>query len=138
MSIAAILDAAWQVASADPGWVTTSTKLLGWWDVRPEKRPALFQAMGDPLVEPMGDARKLTLPIAYYVYVHHTDPAGPAAQLAERIDVLLAAFAPPPGFDRLTLGGLVHTCEIAGTIETDEGTLGQDAVARVPVRIVVG
>ena len=46
--------------------------------------------------------------------------------------------APPPGFDRLTLGGLVHTCEIAGTIETDEGTLGQDAVARVPVRIVVG
>lgn len=138
MSIAAILDAAWTLASADPGWVTTSTKLLHWADVPASARPALFQAMRSPLIECTQDARKVTLPLAYYVYISHTDPAGPAAQLAERIDVLLAAFTPPPGLDRQTLDGLVHTCEIAGEIETDEGTLGTDAVAIVPARIVVG
>ena len=35
-----------------------------------------------------------------------------------------------------TLGGLVFDTWINGTIETDEGYLGQQGVAKIPVRII--
>jgi hypothetical protein len=37
----------------------------------------------------------------------------------------------------LTLGGLVNYCRIEGDIETDEGLLGEQAVAIIPVSILV-
>ena len=137
--ISAILTAAFAQATTGAGWVTTSTKLLHWADVPASQRPALFQTMGNPELDTAGDgAAGLILPLNSYIYVTHTVPAGPAAQLADRIDALRTAFAPPIGSQWQTLGGLVHRATITGTIQTDEGTLGTDAVAIVPVRITVG
>jgi hypothetical protein len=56
------------------------------------------------------------------------------------LDAIAAALA-PTGADLVagaqTLGGLVKHCWISGAIETDEGALGGQAVAIVPVEILV-
>ena len=56
------------------------------------------------------------------------------------LDAVVAALA-PGGADLAvnaqTLGGLVSHCWLAGKIETDEGALGGQAVAILPVEIVL-
>jgi hypothetical protein len=138
MSTEAILAAAWAQASPAPLWVTTSRKLAHWHDVSGASRPALFQALNRIDAAPLDAVTSLTIWLDYYVYITHTDPEGPQAQLAAAIDTLRAAFTPAPGFESVTLGGLVAEASVMGTIQTDEGTLGRDAVAIVPVRLLVG
>jgi hypothetical protein len=142
LDLTAIYQAAWALASADSGWIAKSRVLQHWADVPASQRPALFQAAQSMTVEPFAnsDVAKWEIPLRYYIYISHTgDPTTPPQDLlAARIAVLVAAFAPPAGFDEQTLGGLVASCDVSGEIETDEGTLGTDAVAIVPVRIVVG
>ena len=57
------------------------------------------------------------------------------------LDAIEAALAPQAGGDLaanvVTLGGLAYQAWINGKIETDEGTLGGQSVAIVPIRIVV-
>jgi hypothetical protein len=117
--------------------VTLSRRLRHWSEVAPALQPALYlvqrqekprQDKGRPPVWELG--------LDLYLYVHAPDPAAPVAPLLNRaLDAIDAAFAPDPsGVD--TLGGTVSRCWIdqAG-IETDEGTLGDQAVAIVPLSI---
>ena len=53
------------------------------------------------------------------------------------LDAVEAALAPDPVGHVQTLGGLVSHCWIAGRIQTDEGVPGGQAVAIVPVEILV-
>ena len=77
-----------------------------------------------------------------YVYCHAPDelPA-PTTILNPLLDTIEAALAPFAGGDiaanAQTLGGLAYRAWIDGKIETDEGTLGGQAVAIVPIRITV-
>jgi hypothetical protein len=83
---------------------------------------------------------KYTLKFDFYIYAHSSDPyLAPASVLNPLIDALEAALAPFPangvwqnlGFP----AGVMHTY-INGTIETDEGVLGDLAIAIVPVEIL--
>jgi hypothetical protein len=64
--------------------------------------------------------------------------AAPATILNPLLDALEAALAPSPatGIQNLGLPAMVQHPYIAGKIETDEGVLGDQAIAIVPVEIL--
>jgi hypothetical protein len=71
--------------------------------------------------------------------VHSSDPyAAPASILNPLLDSLEQALAPSPasGIQNLGLPDMVQHAYIAGKIETDEGVLGDQAIAIVPVEIL--
>jgi hypothetical protein len=73
-----------------------------------------------------------------YLYAQAPDElTSPATVLNPLLDAVEAALAPDPVGHVQTLGGLVSHCWIAGRIQTDEGVLGGQAVAIVPVEILV-
>ena len=62
-------------------------------------------------------------------------PAGPTAYKLDGTEVTSDVnFGQATG--KQTLGGLVHDCRIAGDIETDEGRLGDQAVAIIPIEMM--
>ena len=80
-----------------------------------------------------------TLYADFYIYAHSSDPyAAPASILNPLLDALDQALAPSPttGIQDLGLPGMVQHAYIAGKIETDEGVLGDQAIAIVPVEIL--
>jgi hypothetical protein len=119
---------------AIPGIETFCRKLLHWSDVQAGEQPALFMAAGNQaiLVEGHGMPPKRTLSINLYIYNQNEDPA-----LQNNLLDAIEAALEPIGEETLSLGGLVHYCRIEGEIETDEGLLGKQAVAIVPVSILV-
>lgn len=137
MSREAIYAALFEKGKSLPGLITTSRRLKHWNDVPPSEQPALFQAQGDEL--PTGNN---SLPIIWkfnaewYLYCHSgNDPeATPATQLNDLLDAVEQALKPDvSGFQ--TLGGLVYNCRISGKVETDEGLLGPQSVAVIPIEI---
>lgn len=121
------------------GAVTVSRRLLHWSDVQPPDQPAVFVAQGDgaPAQSPSGEPTVWRLTFAIYLYVHELDPsATPATRLNLLLDALTAALAPVGYAKKQTLGGTVEHCWISGPVETDEGTLGDQAMAIVPVEVL--
>lgn len=105
--------------------------------------PALFmtekgaEAVGGP--QP-GLPVKYTLHAEFYIYAHESDPyKTPATILNNLIDALEAALAPFPSngvWQNLGFPASVIHTYINGKIETDEGVLGDLAIAIVPVDIL--
>jgi hypothetical protein len=80
---------------------------------------------------------KRTMTFDLYVYVNTGDNDYPPSQIMNSIiDAIDSALAPSGPNDTQTLGGLVSHCWIAGTIETDEGALGDQGVAIIPIEII--
>jgi len=118
-------------------FVTSSRRLRHWSDVGPAEQPALFVVQKSETAE-----RKAGLPAKWralvdvYVYAHAPDDTtAPATALNPLLDAIEAALAPQGAVQ--TLGGLAAHAWIAGRIETDEGVLGGQAVAIVPIEILV-
>jgi hypothetical protein len=121
-------------------FATVGRRLRHWSDVGPAEQPALFMVQKRETAErPPGLPAKWTLLVDLYVYAHAADePSPPASVLNPLLDALEAALGPDnAATNRQTLGGLVQHAAIAGAIETDEGVLGGQTVAIVPVEIVV-
>ena len=134
----AIFVALFNKVSAAAGLVTTSRKLAHWSDVPGIQQPALFQAQGKEMASAgFRLPTKWTLRVHLYVYVHQASVAGqvPATQLNTILDAIETALLPDAGSSEQTLGGLVSHCRIVGEVETDEGTLGDQAVAIIPIEI---
>jgi hypothetical protein len=121
---------------------TATRKLATWENVAPEDQPALFLQKGTE------DANKRRgLPTIWkfgfklYLYVHtgaQNDPdIGPSQLLNPLLDAIDAALTPDDNDTNCTLGGLVSHCAINGTIEIFPGTLGDEAVAIVPIEVLV-
>ncbi|HEV2097759.1 MAG TPA: hypothetical protein VGR45_02400 [Stellaceae bacterium] len=92
---------------------------------------AAIKALGAPIV--------WTLYADFYIYVHSSDPyAAPAMILNPLLDALERVLAPSAatGIQDLGLPSMVQHAYIAGKIETDEGVLGDQAIAIVPVEIL--
>lgn len=126
---------------AIPGLRTTSRKLRHWTDVDSSQQPALFQAQGRQIATPGDPARgvptKWTFLIDVYVYARTDGDRVPGTVMNPLLDAIEAVTKPDNPTQRVqTLGGLVERCWIEGDIETDEGTLGDQAVAIVPFRIL--
>jgi hypothetical protein len=80
-----------------------------------------------------------TLTADLYLYAHSSDPyRAPATILNPLLDSVVAALAPSPatGIQDLGSPSMVQHAYIAGKIETDEGVLGDQAVAIVPIEIL--
>ena len=116
-------------------------RLRHWSAVSPAEQPALFMAQKTELasVKTLGAPTVWTLSVDLYVYAHSSDPyLAPAMLLNPLLDALEAALAPSPvtGIQNLGLPAMVQHAYIAGKVETDEGVLGDQAVAIVPVEIL--
>jgi len=127
--------------AAIPGLVSAGRRLKHWSDLPAAQQPALFLAQrGERPTQRRGLPAAWNLTAALYLYVHAGgDPqAVPATELNRLLDAIEAALAPDPVQGAQTLGGLVSHCWIdGGGIETDEGVLGEQAVAIIPINILV-
>jgi hypothetical protein len=131
----AIHSALASLLEAVPGVKTFSRKLRHWSDVPASEQPALFMAAQNQavIVDGLGIPPKRNLPVRLYLYSQSHDPA----LQNELLDALEKALEPAPNEIALTLGGLVSHCRIEGEIELDEGLLGEQAVAIIPISILV-
>jgi hypothetical protein len=121
------------------GVVTCSRILKHWSEVGTAEQPALYLAQKSMTAEvTFGKPTRWTLEAEVYIYVRTdrlTEP--PATQMNNLIDAVEAALAPDQSTPNVqTLGGLVSHCWINGKIETDEGTLGEQAVAVIPINML--
>lgn len=121
------------------GVVTYDRTLRMWSDVAPAEQPALFQVEQDYTVDQeYALPPRWTLHAEWYLYCYgNKQDQSPGAQLNTLLTQVVAA-VPPKDFTQIqTLGGLAFRCWINGKIETDEGVLGQQRVAIVPIEILV-
>jgi hypothetical protein len=121
-------------------YTTISRRLRHWNDVAPAEQPALFviQRNETAAVSP-GLNTKWTLKVDAYVYVHtRGDPTiSPGSLINPLLDSVTSVFVPDDLIkNKCTLGGLVEHAWIDGTIETDEGILGDQGVAIVPITLL--
>ena len=133
----AIYSALFALASNSSGFTTSSRRLRHWNDVQTEEMPALFLAQRREVAQTStGQPTLWRLEADLYIYVSTRGELPPGPILNEKLDAIEAALAPDNPIQNVqTLGGLVHRCLIGGAIETDEGTLGDLAVAIVPIVI---
>jgi len=116
------------------GIETFSRRLKHWSDVPASNQPALYMTQGNQTVtvDGRGMPPKRNLPVKLYLYSQNDDPA----LQNDLLDAIEKALE-PVGEETLTLGGLVSHCRIEGEIETDEGMLDTQAVAVIPISILV-
>lgn len=121
-----------------PGVVTASRRLRHWSDVGMSEQPAVFMSQkNETATKTQGVASIWTFAVDVYLYVKVQGNDAPGPVLNPLLDAIEDALAPDnPIKNTCTLGGLVHHCRIDGSIETDEGTLGDQAVAIVPILIL--
>ena len=118
------------------GIATCSRILTHWDDVSPNQQPALYLAQDTQLAsQTKGMPSIYLLGAKVWVYAHRdTCEVVPSAQINYILDAIHSILMPNPSPEyRQTLGGVVQHCWINGAIETDEGTLGNQAVAIVPI-----
>jgi len=128
-----------KLAAAAP-FVTTSRRLKHWTDTPGSEQPALFMAQKRESVQPNtqgpGLPPKYLLEVDVYVYAKARSNTAPGPLINPLLDAIDTALAGVPASNgKQTLGGLCEHAWVEGEIETDEGTLGDQAVAVVPVRI---
>lgn len=118
--------------------VTKSRVLRHWADVPSEEQPAMFQAQTGIVVRPeTNKPTQYLLKSDVYVYVRAAGDEVPATKLNALLLDIFGTLAPDKPYEgRCTLGGLVHYARVSGDVETDEGTLGDQAVAIVPIEIL--
>jgi hypothetical protein len=134
-----IYTALFALVAGAASFVTIGRRLRHWSDVGAAEQPALFMTQKSENAE-----ERQPLPVKWrasvdlYLYAQAPDElTSPATVLNPLLDAVEAALAPDPVGHVQTLGGLVSHCWIAGRIQTDEGVLGGQAVAIVPVEILV-
>lgn len=121
-------------------WKTASRNLKHWSDVRPPMQPAMFMTqVSEEAVTQTRQKTRWFMDVKVYVYTHQATQSGdiPAQSLNTMLDAITAALQPDSVVQEVqTLGGLVEYARIEGGIETDEGFLGDQAVAIIPIRIL--
>jgi hypothetical protein len=128
-------------------FVTTNRRLRHWSDVLPPEQPALF--MSEKGGEATTEGRTFNMPVIhtlhfdFYIYAHSSDPyRSPAMILNPLIDAVELALSPTfapdgsiTGFNTLGLDGMVMWARVHGKVATDEGVLGDQTFAIVPVEV---
>jgi hypothetical protein len=139
----AIYSALWTLASGAANFATASRRLRHWSDVSPPEQPAIFMSEkgGTGAVKVWGAPVVWTLYVDLYIYAHSTDVYTPPASilnpLIDAVEAALGPINPMAGFwQNLGLPAMVQHTYVAGKIETDEGVLGDQAVAIMPVEIL--
>lgn len=140
MNREAIYAALFAKLSLVDGFTTVSRRLRHWDDVPQSEQPALFQAQKRESVSTTPGLNQVwVLAVDVYLYAHTAGDKSksPGEIINPLLDAVVAALAPSPISNKQTLGGLVEHAWIDGTIETDEGVLGEQGVCIVPITIKV-
>lgn len=129
-------------AQLTSGFLTTGRRLKPWNDV--QAQPALFTRDGDEdLNYEAIILQQQTILVDVWIYSNAgQDPdAVPVIALNNILDAVQAALAPDamdtPTTGRFTLGNLVHWCRISGRVMKSPGDLDGQAIAVVPIEIIV-
>jgi hypothetical protein len=121
-------------------WQTSSRVLKHWSDVSAGQQPAMFMAqVGERAVVQSRQPTRWFLEVKLYLYATSQTQANevPATTLNNMLDAVVASLQPDhSAVDTQTLGGLVEYARIEGDLITDEGLLGEQAVAIVPIMIL--
>ena len=136
-----IYAALWALAAGASSFASANRRLRHWTDLAPGEQPALFlsEKGGHAATKVLGTPIVWSLYADFYIYVHSSDPyLAPATLLNPLLDAIEAVLAPSPatGVQNLGLPTMVQHAYISGKIETDEGVLGDQAIAIVPVEIL--
>ena len=136
-----IYAALFDLAAGAAGFVTAERRLRHWSDVAPAEQPALFMTQKSEVaaVKTLGAPTVWTLLVEFYLYANSSDPyLSPATVLNPLVDAVEAALAPAAttGLQDLGLPSMVQHAMISGKIETEEGVLGDQAIAIIPVEIL--
>jgi hypothetical protein len=131
----------WELGASAAQFTAANRRLRHWADVAPAEQPALFMSErgGHAAVKTLGAPIVWTLHADFYIYAHSSDPyLAPTAILNPLLDALEAALSPSPvtGIQNLGLPQMVQHACITGKVQTDEGVLGDQAIAIVPVEIL--
>lgn len=127
-------------------FTTTSRRLQHYSEVPAEAQPAMYLAIGalDPRlggqdrVPGMPYKWRLNSKVWLYANAGNDDTLIPSSLINPLINAVLTVLKPVTPGDRQTLGGLVYNVSVVGRINTDEGLLGPQAVAVIPVEILTG
>lgn len=122
-------------------FTTASRVLRSWNNVPPAEQPALFVSEGgqDAAQRP-GLGPVWNWKFDAHVYIHTGDQPGiaPGTLINPIIDAIELALKPDNAItNKQTLGGLVQHCWIEGHIDTDQGVLGGQGVAIIPIFVKV-
>ena len=136
-----IYAALWELGASAARFTSTNRRLRHWADVAPAEQPALFMSEkgSQAAIKKLGAPIVWTLFAEFCMYAHSSDPyLPPSAILNPLLDALEAALAPSPttGIQNLGLPLMVQHAYITGKLQTDEGVLGDQAIAIVPVEIL--
>lgn len=132
-----IYQALWEQFAGLDEFKTKSRRLKHWSAVDKRLQPALFMAqVGETTQARSGMLTQWQLNVDLYIYVFVNETQAASQQLNPLLDLVCQAIQPnPTGINNLGLEAVTH-CAIDGKIETDEGTLGNQAIAIVPVTIL--
>ena len=135
-----IYTALWELGANAARFASANRRMRHWTDVAPAEQPALFMSEkgGQAAIKKLGAPIVWTLYAEFYIYAHSSDPyLAPATILNPLIDAFEAALAPSPtsGIQNLGLPQMVQHAYISGKVQTDEGVLGDQGIAIVPVEI---
>src|SRR6516162_10969058 len=140
-----IYDALFQIGAKAPGLVTTSRRARVWSQVPASEQPAFFQQQIKEEVRStyvrMPHIWTLIVDWIFYIYAGDDQLAVMSSLMNPILDYVDRNFPAPPirpdqPHMKQTLGGLVVEAKIIGEIRTDEGVLGNQGVAIVPIRIL--
>ena len=134
----AIDQALFALAQSLPGILTSSRRLLSWEEVPSGAQPAIFQARLRETAKVVTNQPTIW-EIAYewylYTYSEAADTA-PASIMNPILDEIDAKLRPSGASWAQTLGGIVIRASIEGEVITDQGVLGSQAVAIIPITVI--
>ncbi len=142
-SIAAALFALVDAAAKTVLSLKTSGRRLRSFDqVDGNQMPALFMTQLPETQErdTIGQPAKRTLHYEFWIYTMdaQADSVIPAQQINNTVDAVEAALSPSPLTGAQTLGGLVASCRIDGSIEYYENvTSDGKSIAAIPVAVII-
>lgn len=121
------------------GFLTTGRRVIPWGDVA--EQPALFLAGDDDQYEWQGARNQklvMTAQIVVYSNAGQNPNIAPITALNNLLDAIDSVFQPDNLQTGLfTLGGVVQWCRISGKTLKDPGDLDGQALAVLPVEIIV-
>lgn len=133
-----IMQALFTLLTSSGAYKTIGRRLELWTKVA--EQPALFlRHVGDSYPpRPTGLPPKTEMDCEAWIYskAGANKDIAPETALNALLDGLETALLPDP-FPTQTLGGLVHHCWIEGRVEIHPGDLDAQAIAVVPIRILV-
>jgi hypothetical protein len=130
-------------SGVSPLFMYATRNLFLWEKAAPEDMPAILQTQRTEAVTKVRGRPpiwELKVNVFVYVYTGNLGDSSvvPSTLLNPLIDAITDALSPDDlSNEAYTLGGLVSSCYIDGTLETFEGNLGNEAMVIIPITMTV-